>query len=104
MTTAPDGWQLVPKEPSEQMVEDGRSQLSQGDAKVQTHARVLWVWEAMLAAAPSSPASKGAVDAETVRRVLAAYSSMTKPLDWTFEQWCEAIARKSAALGDGNVV
>lgn len=45
-------WQLVPIEPTVEMVEAGRAALSQGDAKVQTHARVMWVWEAMLAAAP----------------------------------------------------
>jgi hypothetical protein len=47
------GWQLVPIEPTVQMVEDGRATLSQGE-RVQTHARVMWVWEAMLKAAPPS--------------------------------------------------
>jgi hypothetical protein len=55
--TAPEGWVMVPREPTVDMVERGREQLSQGDAKVQTHARVLWVWEAMLQAAPRAPSS-----------------------------------------------
>jgi hypothetical protein len=44
---------LVPREPTVEMVEAGRAQLSQGDVKMQTHARVMWVWEAMVNAAPA---------------------------------------------------
>ena len=43
------GWCIAPLEPSVSMVEAGRAALSQGDAKVQTHSRVMWVWADMLA-------------------------------------------------------
>jgi hypothetical protein len=55
-------WVLVPREPTEAMVEAGRAALSQGDAKVQTHARTMWCYEAMLSTTPApSPAPAMAV-------------------------------------------
>lgn len=60
----PQAWKRVPIEPTEAMVEAGRAALSQGDAKVQTHARVLWVWEAMLSSAPPPPASASGLTEE----------------------------------------
>lgn len=54
----PTDWVLVPREPTVDMVERGREALSNGDAKVQTHARVMWVWEAMISAAPTAPTTQ----------------------------------------------
>lgn len=45
-------WVYVPVDPTVEMVEAGRAALSQGDPKMQTHARVMWVWADMLKAAP----------------------------------------------------
>lgn len=42
---------VVPVNPTESMVERGREELSRGE-RVQTHARVMWVYEAMLNASP----------------------------------------------------
>ena len=65
---APQGgeeWRCVPVEPTEVMVEAGRKAME--PEKFVSHARVLWVWEAMVKAALHSPAPW---DREKVARII----------------------------------
>lgn len=52
---AEEGHVLVPIEPTPEMVEAGRAQMRDG-GKMETHARIMWIWEAMVAAAPRAAA------------------------------------------------
>lgn len=58
----PDGYVMVPRVPTSLMVEAGRKAMEQQDPVRVSHARVMWLWNDMLAATPAPsplPQSEG---------------------------------------------
>jgi len=85
---SPDCWKLMPIDPTPEMVEAGRAALGQGLDGVQTHARTMWCYEAMVNAAPPAALRQPPAD-ETKRH-------------WASEEGAK-MAREYLALSRDNL-